>query len=244
MAEKCEFPQTEWSLVETAGEEAAGNGRPVLAELLKRYSAALRAHLGSHFRITDQRIDDLLQGFIASRVLETHLIAKADRFRGKFRTFLLTSLDNYVSSELRAERAQCRGGNGTRSLESENEPEPSDRGYSPNGVFDVAWARGVIAEAIERLHAQCEASGRLELWELLDKRVLGPALTGAAPVSYAQLVERFGFATPSQACNALVTAKRMFARILREIAAEYTDDPAEVDAEIRDLRAILANARA
>lgn len=53
------------------------------------------------------------------------------------------------------------------------------------------------------------------------------------------MVEQFGFPSPTAASNALVTAKRMYARILRAVVAQYADDPHEVESEIAELRAIV-----
>lgn len=244
MGEEGRFPQTRWSLVEAAGDEPDQGARPALTQLLLRYLPALRAHLIQHKHLGADLADELLQSFVARRVLETQLIARADRNRGKFRTFLLTALDHFVSNELRSQRAQRRGGLHLRSLESEFITEPCDHSLGPSRAFDVEWARTVVAEAVQRMRLQCQTSGRIELWELFNGRVLAPTIDHQPAMAYELLVERFGFATPSQASNAVVTAKRMFARLLREVVSEYLDDPQQADAEVRELRSILAGGRA
>jgi hypothetical protein len=110
-------------------------------------------------------------------------------------------------------------------------------------AYDVAWARRVLDEAVQRMRAECAASGREDVWGMFECRVLGPVAEGTEPADYEELVRRFGFQSPSQASNALVTAKRMVARSLRSVVAEYTRDAAEVEAEIQDLHRILANAK-
>jgi RNA polymerase sigma-70 factor (ECF subfamily) len=239
MTDDRQFPQTRWTLVQVAGDPQTMSSRPALEELLTRYLPALRAHLVYRRRIKPDVADDLLHGFIEKRVLEKHLLGKADRTRGKFRTFLLTSLDRFVSNEQRKQRAKIRGGGQVRSLDDEPLLQPSGE-QSPADTFDVEWARQIIREAVARMKVACEQSDRHQLWTLFDLRILSPALDGKPVPSYQSLVEQFGFETPSQACNALVTAKRMFARALREVVGEYTEQREQVDGEITDLYEILA----
>ena len=89
------------------------------------------------------------------------------------------------------------------------------------------------------MQKQCEDSGRPDIWGLFDSRVLAPSLGGTDPLPYEQAVERYGFQFPAQAFNVLTTGKRMFARVLRSVVAEYAEDEQEVETEIRELRAIL-----
>src|SRR6188508_2148538 len=102
------FPPTQWSLIGRAREEDSKGKRPALDELLKRYLPALRVHLLIRRAGDEDAIQDLLQGFIASRILESNLIATAAPSRGKFRTLLLTSLDRYVVDQRRRASAQMR----------------------------------------------------------------------------------------------------------------------------------------
>src|SRR5215217_2507880 len=98
------FPSTQWSVVETAGREDSRGDRPALETLLKRYLPALRGHLLCRRAVQPDRIDDLLQGFVTSKVLE----ARGDRNRGRFRTLLLTALDHFVISQVRHDQAAKR----------------------------------------------------------------------------------------------------------------------------------------
>src|SRR5262245_39089031 len=228
------FPSTQWSLVDRAG---AGDGverQRALGDLLKRYLPALRAHLVVKKRIDRERAEDLLQGFVTNKVLEQGLIGRADPDKGRFRALLVTSLNHYVIDVFRHQR----GTPPAFSLGDSDHAQAGDSG-SPSDVFDVAWARELLGEVLLRMRVECEKSRRYDIWGIFETRILGPTLDNATTLPYEQLVRRFGFRSPTQAANALVTAKRMFTRILRGVVGEYAGEAA-VDGEIRDLHQILA----
>lgn len=237
------FPSTHWSavaLAADAGPAAADAAREALGRLLTRYMPALRAHLLVTRRLDAHAADDLLQGFVAERVLDRGLLAKADPARGRFRAFLVTCLNRHVYDAFRHEHAARRrapGGKPSPLDLLDDEESPAEKQL--HDVFDLAWARQVVSDALERMRAACERSRRPDLWALFQGRVVAPAMEGAEPVGYDELTRTFGFPTVAHATNALVTAKRAYARLLREVVAEYV--PAEeVDEELARLKQILA----
>lgn len=244
------FPPTQWSLVGRAGGPSVAEKRRSLEALLTRYLPALRAFLVYRKRLAPDQADDVLQGFVADKVVERDLIAGADRAKGKFRTFLLTALEHYHISQVRKQTARKRAPDGGQIVPldpgsaddaggANQAHDPAAPGPGPDHAYDVAWAREVIAEATRRTQAECESGGRPELWGLLQGRILAPATDGAEPAGYEELITRFGLKSPLQVSNLLVTARRMFARNLKAVVAEYAGDAEEVEEEIRDLKAIL-----
>ncbi len=227
------FPTTRWSLV---GRRRAA--RLALDELLRRDLPALRCYLAMRRGVRSDRIDDLVQGFIASKVLEHGLVGTADRAKGKFRTLLLTALDRYVVSQIRAEQAQKRGGKQHSPPES---VEDIDVAEPPSAdAFDLSWAHEVLGETLGRMQKECEDSGRPDLWGIFEARIVKPAFGEGEPMDYDELVRRHGWQSPTQAWNALITCKRTFMRILRGVVSEYAQAGDEVEAEIQDLQEILS----
>jgi RNA polymerase sigma-70 factor (ECF subfamily) len=185
-------------------------------------------------------MEDVLQGFISSKVLEADLLGRADRTKGKFRTFLVTALDRYVISQRRYEHADKRGAQITEQL-GEAEPHPGAGGRAATAdSFEVAWARQILREATARMRTQCDTDGRPDVWGVFESRILLPALQGTEPPDYSQIVERFAYRAPTQMWNAVRTGKQIFARQLRAVVAEYADSDEQVEAELRDLREICA----
>src|SRR4051812_10649995 len=236
------FPVTQWSLVRQAAHSDPETKRRALTNLLEQYVPAMKCYLTMGKRLEPDKADDLMQSFLTSKVIDQDLIERADKDRGKFRTFILTALDRFIVNQHRFDRAQKRSPSNMAAIE--DQPEPADEEVAPDETFDVAWAKQVINRTVERMKQECRGSGRLDLWQVFEARVLAPTLGQSEAVPYEELIAKAGFTSPVQAANALVTAKRMFARIIRQVISEYEGSDAEIDGELNDLHEILAKARA
>lgn len=219
------FLSTRGSLILAARGGDPARRREALDELLRLYLPALRAHLLYRRRIDLHRAEDLLQAFVTRKVLERELLTRFDPARGRFRSFLLKSLQNFVFDHLETNSNQI----------AMDRCEPLAESESP--VFEVEWSRQLLQETLRRMRQDCVAEGKAARWELFHARVIVPTLTGGAEPSYRTLVDRFGFRSAEQACNALVTAKRQFERTLRALISEteHMLSDEEIDAEIADL---------
>lgn len=227
------FYTTNWSMVDKAAEPSEQQ-HVELGTLLNRYLPALRAHVRRKWGYGENESDDVLQSFIGDKILEKSLVAKADRSKGKFRTFLCTALDHFIISEHR------------KTSKAKQQPlAEEDMGQTDamDEVFVQQWAREVINEAIDRMQKECQKKDRLDVWAVFDCQILQPTLQDAKPLAYEDFVGRFGFQSAVQASNVCITAKRMYQRALRGVVAEYAD-PSQVDAELRDLFEILSQSGA
>jgi RNA polymerase sigma-70 factor (ECF subfamily) len=233
------FPNTSWSMVARAGHVRSSVRRRTLDALLRQYLPALRSYLAARRRVSPEEAEDLVQGFLASKVLEQQILRRADPARGKFRTFLMTALERYALDEWRKNAAAKRSpAGGTGALE---ELAEADHPLAEaEDLFDLEWAKQAVDLAVQRMRRECQAGGRQDVWGVFEARVLGPTLHDAEPVPYDRLVRQFGFASPEQAVSLLTTGKRMFSRNLREVVAEYADDEQETEDELRRLKRILA----
>ena len=239
------FPNTSWSMVARAGHVRSSVRRRTLEALVRQYQPALRSYLMARRRIGPHDADDLLQEFLASKVLAQQILRRADKTRGKFRTCLMPALERFAISEYRKASAARRspGAGGVGSLDG---VEGAEEAVAPGAadLFDVEWAKQAVEVAVGRMRRECEAGGRADVWGVFKARVLDPALAEADPVPYERLVPELGLDSAEQASNLLATAKRMFGRNLREVAAEYADDEADAEEEVRRLKRILSGAGA
>ena len=230
------FPTTHWSLV---GRAATTDGE-ALGRLLARYLPALVAHLIHGKRLPPEEAEDAVQDFVAGKILQKNLIGRADPDLGKFRTLLLTSLDRFLIDRIRAQKAKIRSPGDDRLVALGEGEALLEATTEHSDAFDLAWARRVLAEVLRRMKEECDRSNRTDVWNVFRCRLLEPVLQGTPPMDYDALVERFRLTSPSQAANLLVTAKRMFARVLRSVIAEYALSEEEIEAEIMELKSILA----
>jgi RNA polymerase sigma factor (sigma-70 family) len=171
-----EFTTTHWSVVLAARDTASAQADAALGELCRTYWYPLYAFVR---RLGHSPADaqDLTQGFFAY-LLEHHLVARADRQVGRFRSFLLGSVKHFLAHEHeRATALKRGGGQPVLSLDQFNPEdryalEPADAA-TPETIFDQRWARQQIENALGRLRAEYAASGRGPLFDLLKDYVWG-----------------------------------------------------------------------
>ncbi|QNN21730.1 sigma-70 family RNA polymerase sigma factor [Planctomycetales bacterium ZRK34] len=228
------FPTTHWSELGRAAAETQATESELLGHLLSQYLPPLKHFLVRVQGYSADHAEDLLQGFILDRVIRGGLLGKADQQRGKFRTLLITALKNYASNT----HARSRRPGPTQSLSSKHNTVPCNSDES-TGIFEVAWAKQLVSAALKQMEQECQASNRMHIWTVFFLRVVHPAFNNTKPPSYKELVEQFGFDSPTQACNVVITGKRMYSRILRGMVKEYVRDSEFVDDELKDLWKIL-----
>ena len=232
-------PQTRWSLIARAQTNDPRVRESALNELLAIYYPVLLKYLVAGMSVAPEAAADLLQGFVAEKILSQDALARVQAEKGRFRSFLLTACRHYVIDEMRKQQARKRSPAAalvsTDELHSLPSADPSHEHH-----YNLEWARQTLAEAVARMRRECEQKRRMDLWEIFDGRIVQPLLGAAAVLPYEDLVERYGFQSPTQAFNALSTAKRMFKRLLEEVVRDTVETDAQVEEEIRDLKRILA----
>ena len=151
-----QFFSTDWQLIHAASAEGVNGDRPQLGILLQRYMGALRNHLMRKWSLSNVDADDVLQSFIADKVLQAGLVNKANQQRGKFRTFLLTALDRFVISQHRKQQARPK----------QVHVEAEQISVQSGDDFTYQWALETVNVAIERLRTECQEKQRQDVWEV------------------------------------------------------------------------------
>jgi len=236
------FHTTHWTQIFRARTLDEAARRTTLEELLARYWKPVYCYLRRKGQ-DNEAAKDLTQGFFQEVVLGRGLIQRAESSKGRFRTFLLTALDHYVTSVHRAEVAKKRRpDDGLVSLDgigAPNVPEPM-RAASPERAFNHAWASALLDAVLEQVRAQCLDSGQQTHWEVFRARVIAPIMDNADPTPLPELCERLGIGSEMTASNMIVTVKRRFQSVLRDQVRPFVDSENEVDQEIRDLIGMLS----
>src|SRR5271163_4363040 len=163
------FPATRWTLVVAAGDPHRTEARSALVSLCENYWYPLYAYLRRRGYPADQS-QDLTQEFFM-RVLEGRYLDRADPEKGRFRSFLLTSLKFFVADEEDRQRARKRGGGAVLSLELSSGEDRYQRepahDETPERIFERRWALSVLDRVVERLRNEFVQQGRAEHFERL-----------------------------------------------------------------------------
>ncbi|MBL9175895.1 MAG: sigma-70 family RNA polymerase sigma factor [Verrucomicrobiales bacterium] len=232
------FATTHWSLVLHAGQGDDTMAQQALETLCRAYWPAIYAYL----RRTGQppeAAQDLTQEFFA-RVLEKGLIARADQQKGRFRSFLLTVLQRFLTDDHDRNSAQKRGGGRVPiSLEDltreEGRPFEPTGGRTPEQEFDRRWALAMVDNALARLQAEAERLGHQELFAALRGNLDGDAAHG----TLVEVARRFGLEEGAVKMR-LRRWRLRYGELIREEVAQTVPRVADLDTELRHLLAALS----
>ena len=233
-----DFPSSHWSLIAQAGAADPEAAHQALTELCNRYWYPIYAFVRRQVRSADQA-EDLTQGFFAD-LLRRKTIRTADPGRGRFRTYLLTCCRRYVVNDWRAGRS-LKNGAGVPLVRLDFEAadarygrEPADPA-DPEVQFRRGWALTLLDQTFAALQDEYAAAGRGELFARLR-----PGLTGdLGAARHAEVGAAVGL-SEAAVRKAFERLKKRFGAELRRRVGETVADPAEVDDEIRDLFAAVA----
>jgi RNA polymerase sigma factor (sigma-70 family) len=236
------FPSTHWSVVLAAGKSHAEPemARVALAELCRVYWAPLYGFVRSRGH-TMHDSQDLTQSFFAY-VLEHKVYARADRRKGRFRSFLLASLKNFLADASDRERTIKRGGARIfLPLHEEQAQEAESLFQTHSGVsngdrlFDRSWAEALVAAALERLSVDYKRESREQLFNELRIFIAGGA---EPPPTYAELTDRLGI-TESTLRSHVTRLRARYREALRAEVRRTVNTEKQVDQELRELLHVL-----
>jgi RNA polymerase sigma-70 factor (ECF subfamily) len=236
------FPSTHWSVVLAAGRSAAEPeiAQAALADFCQTYWAPLYSFVRSRgYTVHDAQ--DLTQSFFAY-VLEHKIYARVDRQKGKFRSFLLASLKNFLAHAVDAERRLKRGGgqdflplHEEQAEEAESLFQTHSTTSSEDRLFDRSWAETLLAAGLERLSADYKGKAKEKLFNELRIFVAGGA---DPPPTYAKLADRLGIAESTLRSH----VTRLRARYREAVRAEVrrtVHTETQVDEELHELLHVL-----
>jgi len=233
-----QFTTTHWSVVLAAGDQTSPRVEQALTRLCQTYWFPIYAFVRKRGHSPEQA-QDLTQEFFAG-FLEKNHVAKAARERGRFRSFLMTSVENFLRNENDRARAQKRGGG--RKLISLDEQDAEERylcepatEMDPAKTFEQRWAATLLGAVLTRLQEEFGATGRGDLFESLQAHLWGDSQS----IPYPQLAEQFGLSL----ANVKTTAHRLrqrYRELLREEIAHTVALPSQIDDEIRHLMKVVS----
>ena len=230
-----QFRTTRWSVVLEAAQSGAPGSKDALAELCKLYWYPLYSYVRRRgYRPHDAQ--DITQSFFVD-LLAHHALARVNREKGKFRSFLLASLQNCLSNE--AERARClkRGGKiefvaiDVSRAEERYRLEPVDA-LTPEKIFDARWAMALLHEARKRLGNEYRLEGKDRSFDALEAFL--DQFNARQPFSYEQVADQLQVSVA--AVKTLIhRMRKRYSALVREEVLRTISDAADADAEIHEL---------
>ena len=231
------FTTTQWSEVVDARQTDPERARAALENLCSRYWYPLYAFVrrrgqGPH------DAEDLTQSFFA-HLLSHDALRSVDPAKGLFRTFLLSSLVNFLNDQHDRHQALKRGGGkqivswDALTAEELYKHEPAE-GLTPEKLFERRWALTLIEQVLSRLRQEYDASGKIELFRQLEG-----CLTGGVGLGFYEETARLLDMNEGAVRVALHRLRRRLGELLRSEIAHTVTRPEQVDDEIRYLFAAM-----
>jgi RNA polymerase sigma factor (sigma-70 family) len=236
------FVSTRWTIVLRAGDSATVSAHAfnALSELCQIYWRPLYSFLRKQ-GYDAENARDLTQGFFAD-LIETRAYARADREKGRFRSFLLGTLKHYIADVRDHGRALKRGGgmilqdlDDKTTAEAEAQIARATK-WQAEEVYDREWAALLLRQALDRLMQECALAGKAELL-----RHLMPYLSAIeeSAIPYEQMAQQAHRPVTTLRSDVARLRKR-YRAILREVVRDTVFEAAEVDEELRYLCRVLA----
>ncbi len=232
------FPTTHWSFITQLRNASGASRENMVASFLSRYLPPMEAYIRFRYpRLPDADRDDLMQDFVADRVIRRSVLDYARQNRGTLRVFLRTCLNNFARSWLvRLNRSQTVP---SAAVDVDALHYQEDSGVCP---FDRAWAHHIIVQGVERLRKECEGAQGSRVWAVFEARMYRPMLYGDPPTAYKVLSARLEVDHKALA-NLLPTAQRKLKNHLVEVIGDYTMNSIDAEEEIRDLFRVMGQER-
>jgi RNA polymerase sigma factor (sigma-70 family) len=217
------FPETRHSVIAAVRSDDRARRTMSHDAIIGAYWKPVYRYIRAKWRRSNEDAKDLTQAFFAS-ALEKEYFQGYDPGKGTFRTYLRTCLDRFLANDHKFESRQKRAG--TMVLIDEDQ---TDRGESPEEIFDREWERNLFETAVARLRENLRERDReicLQVFERYD--------LAETPVSYDSVARELGITTVA-VTNHLASARRELRRLVLDELRTITPDESEFRREARTL---------
>lgn len=230
------FLTTHWSLIEGI-RAAEDQDQTLIGSLLKDYWKPVYCYLRRR-GFANEEAKDLTQAFFHEIVLGKELIQQADRGKGRFRSFLLTALRNYLINVRDKETARKRLPKGKLvpldMVGPEALPEVADD-LSPDDCFNHVWVSSLLERALQEVETSCHEDGKTLYWKVFEERVLQPIVEETEPPAVQDICDRYGIPDGAKLANMIVTVKRRIRAALEKLVQKSVLSADEARDEFQDM---------
>ena len=232
------FVTTQWTVVLTAARNDTPRARAALENLCQTYWPPLYAYARRRGH-TPEDAQDLTQEFFG-HLLKHNAVATVDRDKGRFRSFLLASMNHFLADEWDKARAQKRGGGRVITFDPQAAEtwltELTAKDLTPEQAFERRWAITLLEQVYCRLEEEYRRQNKEIIFERL--RVMLTGDSQAAP--YAELAGHLDMSEGAVKV-AVHRLRQRYRALLRDAISDTVAGPEEVEEELRYLFRTLAD---
>lgn len=230
------FLTTHWSVIEGV-KEHQDRDRELIGLLIKRYWKPVYCYLRRK-GYQNEQAKDLTQIFFHEVVLNRNLVERADSAKGRFRSFLLHALGQFLISQQRKEDSKQRiPKDKLVPLDITDPPVLPDtimKG-SPEECFEHSWKSSLLDWTLSELQSECREQGFETHWNIFRDRVIQPIIEGKNPPTYQEICSSYGIDSESKVSNMLVTVKRRFKAALKKQLRATVLSENDVNPELQEM---------
>lgn len=230
------FLTTHWSVIEGV-KKHQDRDRALIGLLIERYWKPVYCYLRRK-GYDNEQAKDLTQNFFHEVVLNRNLVERADSSKGRFRSFLLHALGQFLISQKRKDDAkQHIPGDKLVPLDIIDPPVLPETVLegSPEECFEHSWKSSLLDWTLSELQTECLRHGLETHWKVFRDRVIQPIIEGNKPPSYQYICNKYGIDSESKISNMLVTVKRRFRAALKRQLRSTVLSEDDVNPELKEM---------
>ncbi len=230
------FLTTHWSLIENIQTEQ-DKDRALIGLLLKRYWKPIYCYL-SRKGYDNERAKDLTQDFLNEVVLNRNLVQRAEQSKGRFRTFLLHALNQYLLDEHRKETARKHiPKDKLVSLDIADPLSLPQMVYKLDAEqsFNYVWKADLLESALVEVKDKYSKQGMENHWYVFQERILWPTLEGLDPPSLREICQKYDIDSESTVSNMLNTTKKLIRSVLKNHVRQTVISGEVAEEELKEI---------
>lgn len=231
------FLTTQWSLIDGI-REGQDKDKALIGHLLGRYWKPVYCYL-RHKGYDNEQSKDLTQAFFHEVVLNRGLVQRADKAKGRFRSFLLHALSQYATKQGLKERALKRiPKEKLVSLDLVETPSVLPESIADSTAeesYHYTWVSAMLEHVLSDVETECCEQGMQIHWSLFHARIVQPILQNQPPPSIIELCQTYGIEDAKKASNMIITVKRRFQTMLMHYVRSTVLSEEQANEEMKDL---------
>ncbi len=231
------FSTTCWTVIVNSQSTDNDCKKAILDELFQKYWKPVYWYIRRKGH-NNEKAKDLTQGFFGEIVWGRNLVQSADPQKGRFRNFLLTALERYLTDTYRSEHSQKRMP--SKEIFSYDavdgfELAEIDGEMNAEEAFNSVWVMELLRRSFAEVKSDMEDAGMGDYWALFQFRCLEPILYGSKPLSLKDICKKLNIEDMAKASNMIVTVKRRVKKMIIHNLQITAGSNSEVEDEISDL---------